>query len=87
MNAIERAEELRQDAIKLLLTEQEVLGEKLLQLGYDQENSPVVKRRGRRPKAAVEPDAPVNDALLVERVDLSGKPLGSPAQPLKDRAQ
>ena len=40
MNAIERAEELRQDAIKLLLAEQEVLGEKLLQLGYDQENSP-----------------------------------------------
>ena len=69
MNAIERAEELRQDAIKLLLAEQEVLGEKLLQLGYDQENSPVVKRRGRRPKTATEQDVTVTDALLVEKVN------------------
>ena len=87
MNAIERAEELRQDAIKLLLTEQEVLGEKLLQLGYDQENSPVVNDGADAQKQQSNRTPRVNDALLLERVDLSGKPSGSPAQPLKDRAQ
>ena len=69
MDAIERAEELRQQAIQLLLAEQELIGEKLLQFGYDQENSPVGKRRGRRPKVATEPDVTVTDALLVEKVD------------------
>lgn len=46
MSAIEQAEELRQQAIQLLLAEQELIGERLLQLGYDQETSPVDKRRG-----------------------------------------
>ena len=69
MGAIEQAEELRQQAIQLLLTEQERVGERLLQLGYDQENSPTSKRRGRRPKVATGPEVTVTDALLAEKVD------------------
>ena len=69
MSAIEQAEELRQQAVQLLLAEQELIGERLLQLGYEQENSPVGKRRGRRAKVATEPDAKVNDAPPPEKLD------------------
>lgn len=66
MSVIEQAEGLRQQAIQLLLAEQELVGDKLLQLGYDQESSPVGKRRGKRPKVATERGVTVTDALLVE---------------------
>jgi hypothetical protein len=69
MDAIEQATGLRQQAIKVLLDEQERIGGLLLQLGYGQETPPTSKRRGRRPKIATEPDVTVTDALLVEKVD------------------
>jgi hypothetical protein len=69
MSAIEQAEELRQQAIQLLLAEQELVGERLLQLGYDQENPQVGKRRSRRQKAASEPEVMVNSAPLPEKAD------------------
>lgn len=87
MSAIEQAEELRQQAIQLLLAEQELIGERLLQLGYDQENSPVGKRRGRRSKVASEPNVTVNDAPLLKRVEELSKPAGSSAPTSQDRAQ
>lgn len=74
MSVIEQAEGLRQEAIRLLLAEQELLGDKLLQLGYDQESSPVGKRRGKRSKLAPERDATVTDALLVGRADELNSP-------------
>lgn len=87
MSAIEQAEELRQQAIQLLLAEQEQLGKRLLQLGYDPENSPVGKRRGRRPKVAAEPDAQVNDTLSHKRVDELSVASGSIAQTVQDRGK
>ena len=54
MSAIEEAEALRQQAIKLLLAEQESVKDKLLQLGHGQDNMSVGRRRGRRPKAGAE---------------------------------
>ena len=74
MSVIEQAEGLRQQAIQLLLAEQELVGDKLLQLGYDQESSPVGKRRGKRSKVAPERDVTVTDALLAGRVDELSSP-------------
>jgi len=74
MSVIEQAEVLRQRAIKLLLEEQELVGDKLLQLGYDQESSPVGKRRGKRSKVAAERDVTMADDLLVGRVDELNSP-------------
>jgi hypothetical protein len=87
MSAIEQAEELRQQAIQLLLAEQERLGESLLQLGYDQENSPAGKRRGRRPKVATEPGTIVNEVPTRERVDEVSAASGSIAQTVQDRGK
>ena len=49
MTAIEQAEELRQQAITILLDERDAIGQKLTLLGYEQK-SPDTKRRGRPPK-------------------------------------
>jgi hypothetical protein len=69
MGAREQAAELRQQAIQVLLKEQELIREQLVELGYDQENSPAGKRRGRRAKVATESDVTVTDDILVEKVD------------------
>lgn len=67
MDAKERAEQFRQQAIQVLLTEQETIGKQLLQLGYNPEDSPVGARRGRRSRVAIEPEVTVTDALLIEK--------------------
>lgn len=74
MSAIEKAEELRLQAIQLLLTEQDLIGKRLLQLGYDQENSPAGKRRGKRSKIAPERGVTVTDDLLTNKVDELNSP-------------
>ena len=74
MSAIEKAEELRLQAIQLLLTEQDLIGKRLLQLGYDQENSLVGKRRGKRSKIAPEREVTVTDDLLTNKVDELNSP-------------
>jgi hypothetical protein len=68
MNAIQQAEELREQAIQLLLAEQDLIKERLHQWGYDKENSQVGKRRGRRPKAATECDVTFTEGLSAEKV-------------------
>jgi hypothetical protein len=85
MSAKEQAEELRQQAIKLLLDEQELLREQLLQFGYDKENAPAGKRRGRRPKVATESGAPVNDTPPREKADEVSVASGSLTQTVQDR--
>lgn len=85
MNAIDQAEELRQQAIKLLLDEQERVGERLLQLGYDQENAPAGKRRGRRSKVTTESDAPANDTPPLEKADEVSVASGSLTRTVQDR--
>ena len=67
MGAREQAAELRQQAIQVLLKEQELIREQLLELGYDQENSTAGKRRGRRAKVATESDVTVTDDILIEK--------------------
>lgn len=54
MTALEQVAQLKQQAIELLLNEREHIDAELNQLGYGQENAPSGKRRGRRPKAAIE---------------------------------
>jgi hypothetical protein len=56
MTAREQAEELRQQAIKTLLTEKQAIEQQLKLLGYGQENGIMMKRRGRPPKAVTEAD-------------------------------
>ena len=85
MSAKEQAEELRQKAIKLLLEEQELLVEQLLLLGYDQENAPAAKRRGRRPKVATESGAPMKDTSSREKADEVSVASGSLTQTVQDR--
>jgi hypothetical protein len=58
MTALEQVAQLKQQAIELLLNEREQIDSELNRLGYGQENAPSGKRRGRRPKAAIEPEAP-----------------------------
>lgn len=74
MKAIEKAEELRQQALQLLRIERELSGEKLLQLGYDQENSAVGKQRGKRSKVAPEREVAETDDPLANRVDELNSP-------------
>jgi len=69
MKAREKAEELRQQALQLLRIEQELSGEKLLQLGFDQENSAVSKQPGKCSKVAPERDVTVTEAPLANRAD------------------
>lgn len=87
MNAIEQAEELRKQAIKVLLEEQDLLQKKLLEFGHDPENSQVGKRRGRRPKVVTEQAPPVSEIPLLEGVVQLSTPSGAPAQTVKNRAQ
>ena len=59
MTAREHAEELRQEAIRTLLTEKVAIEEMLNTLGYQKEEGSH-KRRGRPPKPAAEqPEQPV----------------------------
>jgi hypothetical protein len=50
MNAIEHAENLRQQAIAILVKERDEIDARLAQLGHGQEKAPTGKRRGRKPK-------------------------------------
>jgi hypothetical protein len=50
MTAIEQAEDLRQQAIALLLDERGRIDAQLTTLGYGQEKAPLSKKRGRKPK-------------------------------------
>lgn len=54
MTTLEQVAQLKQQAIDLLLNEREHIDSELNQLGYGQENAPSGKKRGRRPKAAIE---------------------------------
>jgi hypothetical protein len=54
MTLLDQAEELRQKAIGLLLSEREQIDQRLNQLGY--EKAPLGKKRGRPPKS-IQPDA------------------------------
>jgi hypothetical protein len=56
MTVFEQVTQLKQQAIDLLLNEREHIDSELNQLGYGQENAPSGKRRGRRPKAVIEPE-------------------------------
>jgi hypothetical protein len=47
MTALEKVEELKTQAIEILLAEQKQIESQLHQLGYGQENAPTHKRRGR----------------------------------------
>jgi hypothetical protein len=49
MSVIEKSEELRQQAIELLLTEREAIEQQLQTLGHGQEKTAPSKRRGRPP--------------------------------------
>jgi hypothetical protein len=57
MTAIEQAEQLRLQAIEILTAERQRLDEQLAQLGYGQEKAPLGKKRGRKPKNSVMPQA------------------------------
>jgi hypothetical protein len=54
MTAREQAEELKQQAIDLLLKERNAIEAELKALGYCKENGVATKRRGRPPKATLE---------------------------------
>ena len=56
MTAREQAEELKRQAIDLLLKEREAIDAELKALGYGQEKAAPQKRRGRPPKATLEAD-------------------------------
>lgn len=56
MTALEHAEQLRQEAITILVKERERIDAQLIQLGYG-EKSPV-QRRGRKPKQIQEEGQP-----------------------------
>jgi hypothetical protein len=56
MTAREQAEELKRQAIDLLLRERDTIEAELKALGYGKENSATVKRRGRPPKVTPETD-------------------------------
>ncbi len=49
MSAIQQSEQLRQQAIELLLTEREAIDNQLATLGHGQEKTAPSKRRGRPP--------------------------------------
>lgn len=68
MTIIEQAEELRQQAISLLMEERDQIDAQLALLGYGQEKAPSGKRRGRRPKNFTEPEAPEPDASRSETI-------------------
>jgi len=52
MNALEQVDELKAQAIKILLEERERIDAELKRLGYGQDCAPRQKRRGRPPKVA-----------------------------------
>jgi len=56
MTPREQAEELKRQAIDLLLKEREAIDAELKILGYGQEKAAPQKRRGRPPKANLEAD-------------------------------
>jgi hypothetical protein len=53
MNPIEQAEQLRLQAIEILLAERARIDGRLVQLGHGQEKAALPKKRGRKPKNAV----------------------------------
>ena len=67
MTARERAEELRQSAIKELLDEKAAIEEMLDTLGYQKENAPQTMRRGRPKKVTqlseIEPQLSRDDMI------------------------
>jgi len=69
----------------VLLAEQQLIEEKLREWGYNQESAPVTKRRGRRPKSAIEPDVIVNAPPPPEEVDEVKRLAGSPVATLGNR--
>jgi hypothetical protein len=54
MNAIEQAEDLRRQAIAILVKERDEIDTGLAQLGHGQEKAPLGKKRGRKPKIQAE---------------------------------
>jgi hypothetical protein len=56
MTTLEKVEDLRQQAIGLLLSEREQIDQRLNQLGHGQQKAAPSKRRGRPPKS-IQPDA------------------------------
>ena len=67
MTAREQVNDLKQQAIKLLLEERRQIDEELATLGYDQEK-PSEKRRGRPPKR---PHATAEEEVTATRLDQS----------------
>lgn len=61
MNTLDKAEDLRQQAIALLLDERKRIDESLAQLGHNDEQKSPGKRRGRPPKRQEEDPAPSAD--------------------------
>lgn len=61
MTILEKAEQLRLEAINLLLNERNQIDHQLNQLGYSQEQKSPGKRRGRPPKTQEEVPAPSAD--------------------------
>jgi hypothetical protein len=56
MTARETADQLKQQAIDILLKEREAIEAELRALGYGKENGRTMKRRGRPPKLALDND-------------------------------
>jgi hypothetical protein len=52
MSVIQKSEELRRQAIELLITEREAIDNQLAILGHGQEKSPAGKKRGRPSNAS-----------------------------------
>ena len=58
MSVIQKSEELRQQAIELLITEREAIDNQLSTLGHGQEKTALTKKRGRPRKEAQEEGQP-----------------------------
>lgn len=65
MTAREKAEELRQEAIRELLDEKKAIEEMLKTLGYDLENKGAAKRRGKIVKEEASFQAQEQESLAV----------------------
>jgi len=59
MTAIEQAEQLRNQAIEILVAERARIDEQLASFGYGQEKAALPKKRGRKPKTSTPPVEPL----------------------------
>lgn len=66
MTALQEAEDLRQQAIRILISEREEIDTQLARLGYGEIKAPSGKRRGRKPKNATPAEDPSQPSFRSE---------------------